>query len=142
MAREQKKKEIDGVTYLVTQMDAVKALRVQTKLIKLIGPGVSKIKSPTGTEFDVSSMLTMLEPLLEKVNDAELFEFIMSLFENGVMLQGKTKDGQLVPMPLNFEEHFVGKTMTMWKVVGFILEANFGLGKSLGLNLSTTGTAT
>ena len=37
---EQKRKEIDGTIYLVTQMDAVKALKVQTKLIKVLGAGI------------------------------------------------------------------------------------------------------
>lgn len=138
MKRKQKSKEIDDTTYLVTQMSAVDALKVQTRLLKLIGPSVSKIKAPTGKAFDASAMMEIIEPLLEKVDDTYLFETIMMLFENGVMLQGKTDQGQFIPVPLDFKDHFAGKPLTMWKVVWFILDVNFNLGKLMTLSLPIT----
>ena len=137
MARETVTKEIDGKTYLVRQMDAIKATKVQTKLLKLIGPGIAKMQvdksgsilNTDGTGFDISKVLPMLQSLLEHVNDELLFNFIMMLFEEGVMLQGTTREGQKVPVSLDFKEHFAGTPITMWKVIGFILEVNFGLGK-------------
>ena len=37
---EQKKKTIGTMTYLVTQMDTLSALKIQTKIIKLLGAGI------------------------------------------------------------------------------------------------------
>jgi len=126
--REQKRKEINGVTYLVTQMPGTRALRVQTKLISLLGKGIFEILGKGKITKDSTEMLEALAPILDNFDDEKAFNFVMYLFEEGVFIE--KKDGDLkVPVSIDFEKDFVGKIMDMWKVVGFILEANFATGK-------------
>lgn len=119
---EQKKKSIGTTTYAVTQMDAVKALKVQTKIIKLLGTGAAALLDQTK---DIKDKIGDLIPLLMNDLDDELvFNLVISLFEKGVFYEVEG-----TPKVVDFATHFIGKPMEMWKVVGFILEANFTMGE-------------
>jgi len=126
--REQKRKEINGITYLVTQMSGTRALRVQTKLVSLLGKGIFEILGKGKITKDSTEMLEALAPILDNFDDEKAFNFVMYLFEEGVFIEKKDGDVK-VPVSIDFEKDFIGKVMDMWKVVGFILEANFATGK-------------
>lgn len=137
MAIEQISKQIGETTYLITQMNGVKALKIQTMLLKLLGGSVAKMplddfaKITQGVDGkpNVAAIAAVLTPLLENVDDELLFNFIMQLFEKGIFVQGTDQNtGQKIPIPVNFETHFVGKPQEMWKMVWAILEANFATG--------------
>jgi len=124
---EQKRKVINGTTYLVNQMPGTRALRTQTRLISLLGKGIFEVLGK-GKMKKADEMLEALAPILDNFDDEKAYTFVLSLFENGVFIE-KDADGVKVPISLDFENDFVGKVMDMWKVVGFILEANFATGK-------------
>lgn len=131
MAIEQKRKVIGNTTYLVTTMDGISALRVKSKLIKILGAGVtelkeSELKEMTKGGFDVSKALDFLKPVLNNFDDELVVNFVLSLFEQGVMVE-KIIDGKTVPQPLDFQAHFAGNIMEVWKVVAFILQVNFSM---------------
>ena len=128
---EQKRKEIDGTIYLVTQMDAVKALKVQTKLIKVLGAGIFSLVGKDGEMKD--KVATLIPALMENFDDEFVTELILLLFDKGVFTE---VSGQ--PKVVDFEKHFIGKPMEMWKVAAFILEANFAMGKPTESSLPTT----
>jgi len=129
---EQKNKAIGNTTYLVTQMDAIRALKVQTKLIKILGPSSLALMDQ---KTSIQEKLKLLIPkLMENFDDEAVNTLILSLFEKGIF----TKEGDN-PKVVDFATHFAGKPFEMWKVVGFIMEANFSLGESLGSSLHTTG---
>ncbi len=143
---EQKRKEIDGTVYLVTQMNGIKALKIQTKLVSILGMSVVDIltKPGLGNVTDVSQkvILDNIGLLVENFDDEKVNSLVLSLFESGVFIETTVKEGekvgQKIPTPLNFETHFAGSPMEMWKVVGFILEANFMPGESVEMLSSNT----
>lgn len=127
---EQKSKSIGTTTYLVTEMDAISALKVQTKLIKLLGKGALPLLD---TDKPIKEKLAALIPkLVENFDDGLVNDLVLSLFEKGVFMQ----DGG-VPKVVDFSTHFAGKPFEMWKVVGFIMEVNFNLGEFKKSDLPT-----
>lgn len=124
---EQKRKEINGVVYLVNQMPGTRALRTQTMLVGLLGKGILDVLS-RGKMKKADEMLEALAPVLDNFDDEKAYKFVTFLFEKGVFIE--RRDGDITaPISLDFENDFKGKIMDMWKVVGFILEANFSTGK-------------
>lgn len=131
---EQKSKSIGNITYLVTQMDAIRALKIQTKFIKIIGPGALTLLDKSQS---VQQKIALLIPkLMDNFDDDLVNNLILSLFEKGIF----TQEGE-IPKVLDFANHFAGKPFEMWKVVAFILEVNFDLGELSGLSSHTTGKA-
>lgn len=132
---EQKNKVIDGVPYMVTQMTGFKALNIQTKLIKLLGPAVSSVL--TGGSLDVDTlketMFSKLPEILSQFDDKIVNEVVTSLFESGVF----KKDNHGNPESIDFDIEFAGNMNRMWKVTLFILEVNFFSGKSIMSSLPT-----
>jgi len=130
---EQKSKSIGTTTYLVTQMDAISALKVQTKLIRILGPGVLALVDG-GKNKSVKEKITELIPkLMENFDDEMANDLVLSLFKKGIF----TQEGD-IPKVVDFATHFAGKSTEMWQVVGFILEVNFSMGESIGSSLPTT----
>jgi hypothetical protein len=127
---EQKSKSIGTTIYLVTQMDAMRALKVQTKLIKLLGQGALPLMD---MDKPIKEKLAALIPkLMENFDDELVNDLVLSLFEKGVFIQ----DGD-VPKVVDFSTHFAGKPFEMWKVVAFIMEVNFNLGEFKKSDLPT-----
>jgi len=127
---EQKSKSIGTTTYLVTQMDAVRALKVQTKLIKLLGPGALPLMD---TSQPIKEKLKALIPALMENFDSDLVnDLVLSLFDKGIFIQVGD-----VPKVVDFSTHFAGKPFEMWKVVAFIMEVNFNMGELSGSDLPT-----
>ncbi len=129
--REQKQKTIGTTIYAVTQMGAVRSLKVQAKLIKILGQSIFKLVG--AGEVDVQKTLELLiPPLMDNFDDKEVSDLVLSLFSEGVFLvEGEHKS------VLDFDLHFAGKPFDMWKLAGFILEANFMSGKSEGSTSSS-----
>jgi len=126
MAIETEQKTIDGITYRVMQMDAIRGLKVQTKLIKLLGPALGKTLL-SGGEMKVAALKDKVAGhLIENFDDEEVSKFVIGLFDKGVFFV-KGDEEYLV----DFKKDFTGKPFAVWKVVWFILETNFGdlLGK-------------
>ncbi len=127
---EQKKKVIKSTTYLVTQMDAIAALRVQTKLLKILGVGVLDLF--LGDNAETIDAPKLISNMMDNFDDDAVFQLVISLFDKGVFVEVK---GQ--PRIVDFATHFTGKAAEMWEVVGFIFEANFS-GESSGSGSHTT----
>lgn len=128
---EQKSKSIGNITYLVTQMDAIRALKIQTKFIKIIGPGALALMDRSQS---VQQKIALLIPkLMDNFDDDLVNNLVLSLFEKGIF----TQEGE-TPKVLDFANHFAGKPFEVWKVVAFILEVNFDLGELSGSSSHTT----
>ena len=126
----QESKNINGVTYKVTTMDALSALSVQTKLIKLLGGSFGELTGGANKE----TISNAIAKLTENFDDERVVSLIVKLFEKGIFYVD-TKSGTAIDTPLEFSSYFAGKTADMWLVAMFILQVNFGdvMGK-LGLN--------
>lgn len=129
---EQKSITIGTTEYRVTLMDAVSALKVQTKLVKLLGHGaVSLIGSTENAQEKVKQLIPLL---MDNFNDELVNEIVLMLFEKGVFIaQGEFSK------KLDFSNHFIGNPLDMWKLAGFIIGANFGLGEQFESILRTIG---
>ena len=128
---EQKSKTIGTTTYLVTQMDAISCLKIQTKLIKVLGEGVFSLVGNTQSVQEKAAVL--LPALMNSYDDELVNEIVLALFEKGVFTE---VNGQ--PKVVDFSTHFIGKPKEMWQVAMFILEANLNLGELSGLISPTT----
>lgn len=130
---EQKRKVINGTTYLVNQMPGTAALKAQARLVGLLGKGIFEVfgkidlkKAKSGEVTD--EILEALSPILDNFDDEKAYTFVLSLFDSGVFIE-KVDGDQKVPWSIDFDKDFAGKPKELWKVVAFILEANFATGK-------------
>lgn len=128
---EQKRKSIGTTIYLVTQMDAISALKVQTKLIKILGAGALSLLEQGKKAKD--KLAALVPQLMENFDDELVNTLVLDLFEKGVFTE---ENG--VPKVVEFATHFAGKPFEMWQVVAFILETNFSLGEQSRSDLPTT----
>jgi len=144
MSVEQKKTVIDGVTYSVTQLDAVSALKIQTKLVKVLGGGIygileniDKVKSIEDASKLTGDILKAVIPAIaNNFDDDTATQLVLSLFERNVFYD-RVIEGQTVPTVLEFETYFIGKPQLMWKLALFILQVNFSMGELKGSNSHT-----
>ena len=116
-------KVINNTTYRVTQLNALKALQIQAKLLKILGPALGDLKGAKKvTKEDVKERITTaIFSLIEKFDDDVVVGLIISLFDENVLYE---HEGQ--PVKVSFDMHFTGKIAEMWKVAMFVLEVNFG----------------
>ncbi|RKZ95963.1 MAG: hypothetical protein DRQ46_07760 [Gammaproteobacteria bacterium] len=126
---ETENKKIDDVQYKVSQMDAIRGLTVQTKLIKLLGPALGKTLL-SGKDDQDTLKDKAFGHLVSNFDDKEISSLIIGLFDKGVYFIDQDGDDAQV----DFKRHFTGNPGAVWKVTFFILEVNFGdlLGKLTG----------
>lgn len=113
--------EIDGATYSVTQLPARRALRLQAKLMKLLGPAVSEIfiASAKNADTEDSSIPKALKLLFDQLDEANFDILVMEL------LQGCRKNNMELRAEI-VDLEFAGKLNTLFMLLKFILEVNYG----------------
>ena len=122
---EQKSKVIDGTTYLVSQMDALRTLKVQAKLLKIFGPAIGELKKSKLTKETIrEKAMAAIFSLAERMDEELVVSTIVSLFETGVVYE-HVHEGNTSPVKVVFNTHFTGKITEMWRVAFFVLEVNF-----------------
>ena len=126
----QESKDINGVTYKVTTMDAITALTVQAKLVKILGGSIGELIGGANKENVQKAIIK----LTENFDDKNVMSLVLKLFEKNIFWVN-IKDGHPIDTPVEFSSYFAGKTADMWLVAMFILQVNFSdvLGK-FGLN--------
>lgn len=111
---ETEEKEICGSIYLVTQMPAMRALKMQARLLRLIGPSFGAMIA-SGED---SSIPVAINLLAEKLDENTYEKIILDL------LQGVRKDG--VELTKGFIDlAFAGNLNELYRVIQFVLEVNF-----------------
>jgi hypothetical protein len=121
--RHSQKKEIDGIVWTVNEFTATEGLRLLTKLTKQLGGPVAKAIEalPKGggsildAQLDFSLLGSALTDLTGRLDEDEVVNLITRL------LACTLADGK----PVNFDLTFQGRYLTLFKVVGFVLEVNF-----------------
>jgi hypothetical protein len=117
---ETKEKEINGATYMVTQMTARRAIRMQARLVKLLGSFFSQLylsgsNDPLRAEMAFPNAVKVLA---ENLDEKTFEQLVLDL------TQGVRKDGmELKPEVIDLE--FAGKLNDLFLLLVFILEANF-----------------
>lgn len=115
---ETKDKQIGDSVYSVTQMPGLTALRMQSKLLKLVGPSF--------TQMIASSVAKNLDAGLPSAVSLLVNQLDPDTFENLVkdLLRGVRKDGREITKDiLNLE--FAGNLNELFQVLQFVLEVNY-----------------
>lgn len=116
---------IGGVRYTVQQLPVTRALRLSAKLGGILAPALAKAsKSVAGTNLDniagldISLLGDALETLMMKMTPDEL-EFCTK-----ELLYVLEKDGKDISR--SFDTEFCGELLTVFKLLRFAFEVNFG----------------
>ena len=115
-----KEKEINGNKYTYRNMPTSAALRVFSKMIKVLGPALAAAQSGGHSQFAVYAMM------LEKMDD-QMIESIVNQLVAHAEINGK-------PLKPMYEMYFADKFMELLEFVQFAFEAQFAdfLAKALG----------
>jgi len=121
-----KEKEIDEMKVSVTQFPARFGFKMQAKLLKIFGPVIGTVLS--GNDVSTSGLDSTVS--MDKLADAVriLFDVIdedKALALVLELLQSTRINGQEVN-EATFDALFPGKYATMYKILGFVLEVNYG----------------
>jgi hypothetical protein len=109
-------RDIDGHRYAVTQLPAMRALRLLNRLGRVAGPALATLVD--GGAAAPGALGLAAEGLFERLPDEELEAIVKEL------LASARADGkELLPQ---FDLHFQGCMSTLFRVLSFALEANYG----------------
>lgn len=115
---ETKEKLIGDSNYSVTQMTALHAIRMQARLLKLLGPSFAAMIAAGGKENPDSSLPLAISLLSEKLDEKTFEDLVLDL------LKCVRKDGaELTREKINLD--FAGKLNEIFLVMQFVLEVNF-----------------
>jgi len=114
MACLEETRTIDGCSFYVRQLPPVAALRLQMRLLKVIGPGLPFLSSK---DKEDEKVFQALRAVLEGMTDADAVALVTDLVKMAA------KDGKLVQ---NIDVEFAEcPATTLFKVAAFVLEVNF-----------------
>lgn len=117
-------KIIDGDDYAVTQMTAMRAIRMQTRLIKLLGEPASTLF--IAASEDQKNKTKLADTFIPKAISQLCQELDEKSFENLVLelTKGVRKNGvELTQSVIDLE--FAGKLSTLFSLLKFIIEVNY-----------------
>lgn len=119
-------KLIDGENYTITTLPPTMALKLLTRLVKLIGEPMSMLYGDS--EAKVASVLPKaVNALAMRLNEDEVLGLTQELLK-GVLYRGQN---------IQFELHFQGRLGHLFKVLGATLEVQYG--DFLGVMLAAGG---
>ncbi len=110
---ETKFKEIDGARYGVSQLPAMRGLRMFNRLTRVLGPALTKAAAADG----LGSLPDALLLLTEKLSDDELEAITRELLYNATQNEA--------PLMSLFDTLMAGKTGTVLKLLAFAVEVNY-----------------
>jgi hypothetical protein len=120
--RHTQEREIDGALWSVTEFSATEGLKILTTIARLsAGPLAQAARALGGSVLDAKVDLalvgTAVADLASRLDDDE----VVGLAKR--MLRGTFVDGKEVSP--QFDLVFQGRYLTLFKVLGFVLEVNF-----------------
>lgn len=122
---ESKEKIIEGAKYYVSQFPARRALKIKTRLIKLLAPSLfstvsgANSKNILDAEINTDSIGKAVELLVNRLEENELENLIMEL------LCMTRRDGKEIT-PQLFDTIYAGNFYELYQALYFIIEVNYG----------------
>ncbi len=123
MSRKSESKGIDGIEFTVTQLPAMRSMKLMHKLARALGPAMAKAAG-AGTQLgqqDIASFGEAAQAAFDRFSAEDLEALIKELFETATM----TLDGNTVPIMPVFNDALAGKPGTILKALQFALEVNY-----------------
>jgi len=128
MARQQKEKTIDGLTFTVQQLPAMRSLKLLHRLGKTVGPAMLKAlsgapdKAPAKLgSMNVADMADGVALLFDRLSADDAESIVRELFETATV----TENGNTFQLMPVFDNVLAGRTATLFKAVKFALEVNY-----------------
>lgn len=129
-------KTIDGIRFEVTKFMGREGFKIKIKLLKLLGPALgmalgdvkdlsSGIKNLNITGESIAKAIKML---VETMDEDQFFSFAMRMLAS-TRIYAKMPDGSENIMNIDdstFDIQFSGKYSTVYKLLAFIIETNYG----------------
>ena len=118
-------KKIDDMEVAVTQFPARFGFKMQARLLKVFGPVIGKmlggadLKKGADADVNLDKLSEAIELLFKSMDEDGAMKLIMDL------LQSTRINGQEVN-DSSFDSIFPGKYSTLFKIVGYVLEVNYG----------------
>lgn len=118
MAKEIVKEEIDGVIYQFAQLAPTVALKLLTRLIKLVGGPMAAMSEPS-----MADLGSIVSKLGENLDSDQVIDTIKMALSQTFPLGSTT----LAPLSEQFDAHFINHgTFHMFKVLKKALEVQYG----------------
>lgn len=109
----QKEVEIDGEKYILTQFTAMKGLKYQKKLAKIVLPALAEIVKSSESEQNVfGKVIEKVWENLDQIDEELIKELVVT---------GATKNN----VSINFDFEFAGEYVKLFELVKEILMFNF-----------------
>lgn len=126
-----KETSIDGMTVTVTQLPAMKALRLMGRLGKTLGPALAKAAGAMqngGLESNVAVLGDAVHVLFDRLSPDEMEQLTRELLETAtvtctVPATGQPYNGPMMPV---FNTVFQGRMPSLLKTLKFAFEVNYG----------------
>lgn len=115
----------DDHKYEVMQMDAMRAIKAQAYLVKVLAPLIKDLNKIDLKKFGDGKTLSpeelelvgsLVQSLVGEVNDDKFHQFLINMCEEAM------RDGERV----DFNRDYTGNLMEAYKAFFFVLKANFG----------------
>jgi hypothetical protein len=131
--------QLNGHTFNVTQLPAMRALKLFQRLGKTAGPALAHGLASAATmvndeEPDLSGLAVAVGMLFDRLSESEVEGLTREL------LASATYDGSSMVMS-NFDALFQGELPSLFKLLAFALEVNFGNFKDVLTGLVRMGQA-
>lgn len=115
MACQTQTREIDGRTFTVTQFPARQGLKMKARLVRLVGPVLDALPSKAQVASDFSK-------IAQHINPDELVSFAVDMLAYTKMDKKELSEAVI-------DSEFAGEYVTLYKLLGFVIDANGFFGK-------------
>lgn len=125
MARATQSQDIDGTMFAVSQLPAMRSMRLMHRLAKAVGPALLKAaggKAVSLKELDLSNAGEAAQMLFETFSENDFETLIRELLESATV----EHEGRTIPLMPVFDVVMAGKPGTILKLLKFALEVNYG----------------
>jgi hypothetical protein len=122
---------LDGFTYTIGRLPPRRALKLENRLMRALGPGVAALVTavplkegkPDVERLNLAALGPALQGLFAQLTPDEQDAIMAELLSTVIVATPDGKGGPLMPL---FDAHFDGRLPAVFKVCWAALEANFG----------------
>lgn len=139
MSRLTKSQTIDGTVFTVTQLPSMRSLKLMHRLMRVTGPALFKLagggKSVSLKDVDLSAAGEAAQLFFGSFSDNDLEALTREILDSATV----DHEGRTIPLLPVFDLVMAGKVLTIFKLLWFALEVNYG--DFFGAFLANSGAA-